>query len=61
MTATTEPLRSEAPAAQASEGVAATVAARRADLGGVLSACAASLGRLPGINMAVDVDAYDMM
>ena len=32
-----------------------------ADLGGVLSACAASLGRLPGINMAVDVDAYDMM
>lgn len=32
-----------------------------ADLGGMLSACAASLGRLPGINMAVDIDAYDMM
>ena len=32
-----------------------------ADLGGMLSACAASLGRLPGINMAVDIDAYDLM
>ena len=32
-----------------------------AALGAVLSSCAASLGRLPGINMALDVDAYDMM
>ena len=32
-----------------------------AALGAVLSSCAASLGRLQGINMALDVDAYDMM
>ena len=32
-----------------------------ADLGGVLGAAAASLGPLKGINMSVDIDAYDMM
>lgn len=32
-----------------------------ADLGGVLGAAAASLGPLRGINMSVDIDAYDMM
>lgn len=32
-----------------------------AEVGPVLSSCAASLGRLAGINMALDVDAYDMM
>lgn len=32
-----------------------------ADLGGVLGACAGSLGRRVGINMAVDIDAYDLM
>ena len=32
-----------------------------ADLGGVLGQAAASLGPLKGINMSVDVDAYDMM
>ena len=31
------------------------------DLGGVLGAAAASLGPLKGINMSVDIDAYDMM
>ena len=32
-----------------------------ADLGVLLSACVGSLGRRVGINIAVDVDAYDMM
>ncbi len=32
-----------------------------ADLGGVLGAAAASLGAPKGINMSVDIDAYDMM
>ena len=32
-----------------------------ADLGGVLGSCAGSLGRRVGINMAVDIDAYDLM
>lgn len=32
-----------------------------ADLGGVLGAAASSLGALKGINMSVDIDAYDMM
>ena len=32
-----------------------------ADLGGVVGACAVSLGRRAGINMAVDIDAYDLM
>ena len=32
-----------------------------ADLGALLSACVGSLGRRVGINIAVDVDAYDMM
>ena len=32
-----------------------------ADLGGLLGACVASLGRRPGSNMAVDIDAYDLM
>ncbi|MDO4428580.1 MAG: primosomal protein N' [Atopobiaceae bacterium] len=32
-----------------------------ADLGGLLGACVASMARRKGINMAVDVDAYDMM
>ena len=32
-----------------------------ADLGGLLGSCAASIPRRRGINMAVDVDAYDMM
>lgn len=32
-----------------------------ADVGAVLSECAATLGRRVGINMAVDVDAHDMM
>ena len=32
-----------------------------ADLGGLLGACAASIPRRKGINMAVDVDAYDLM
>ena len=32
-----------------------------AEVGAVLTSCAASLGRLAGINMALDVDAYDMM
>ena len=32
-----------------------------ADLGGVLGVAAASLGPLKGINMSVDIDAYDMM
>ncbi len=32
-----------------------------ADLGGLLGSCAGSLGRRVGINMAVDIDAYDLM
>ena len=32
-----------------------------ADVGPVLKECVASLGRRAGINIAVDVDAYDMM
>ena len=32
-----------------------------ADLGGLLGACVGSLGRRVGINMAVDIDAYDLM
>lgn len=32
-----------------------------ADLGGVLGAAVSSLGALKGINMSVDIDAYDMM
>lgn len=32
-----------------------------ADLGALLGACVGSLGRLRGINIAVDIDAYDMM
>ncbi len=32
-----------------------------ADLGAMLGECASSLGRRPGINMSLDIDAYDMM
>ena len=32
-----------------------------ADLGGVVSECAAGIGRGMGINMALDIDAYDLM
>ena len=32
-----------------------------ADLGGLLGSCVGSLGRRVGINMAVDIDAYDLM
>ena len=32
-----------------------------ADLGALLGACVGSVGRLRGINIAVDIDAYDMM
>ena len=32
-----------------------------ADLGGLLGACVASLGRRVGSNIAVDIDAYDLM
>ncbi|MBM6676720.1 primosomal protein N' [Olsenella uli] len=32
-----------------------------ADLGGLLGACVAGLTRRPGSNMAVDIDAYDLM
>ena len=32
-----------------------------ADLGGVVGSCVGSLGRRAGINMAVDIDAYDLM
>lgn len=54
MTATTEPLRSEAPAAQASEGVAATVAARLGLRRAALVALGASLATnvLLGVHVA---------
>lgn len=32
-----------------------------ADLGALLGSCVGSLGRRPGINIAVDIDAYDLM
>lgn len=32
-----------------------------ADLGGVISACADRVGSIKGINMALDIDAYDLM
>ena len=34
---------------------------KTADLGGMLSSCAARLDRRMGINMALDIDAYDTM